>query len=112
MNKLLSAIGHFFKNAGVVVGRTFEKLFGPDAAHNFAVGAEAILKSDLGKIVWTAVTEAGSVATGAEAKAIALEKITAAAKAAALDAKDSIVNMLIEVAVQKAKGSFGPDPTA
>jgi hypothetical protein len=112
MNKLLSAIGHFFKNAAVFVGAEFEQLFGPDAAHNFAVGAEGILKSELGKIVWTAVNEAGAAVAGIEARSIALSKIALEAKTAGIEAKDSIVNMLLEIAVQKTKNSFGPDSEA
>lgn len=112
MHKLLGAIGHFFKNAAVILSHEFEALFGSDAAHNFAVGAEGLLKSALGKIVWIAVNEAAAVASGADARGIALSKIADAAKTAGITAKDSIINMLLEVAVQKAKGSFGPDPKA
>lgn len=110
MNKFLSAIGHFFKNAAVFVSDAFVKIFGADAAHNLAAAAEGILKTDLGKIVWTAVNEAAALAAGTDKRAAAFANIATAAKSAGIDAKDSIVNMLIELAVQKVKGSFGPDP--
>ena len=112
MNKLISAIGHFFKNAAVFVSDVFVKVFGEDAAHNLAAAAEGILKTNLGTIAWTAVNEAAAAASGTDAKNLAFQKIAEAAKVAGIEAKDSIINMLIELAVQKVKGSFGPAPTA
>lgn len=106
--KFFSAIGHFFKHVAVFVSDAFIKVFGPDIAHNLAVGAESALKSALGKIVWAAVQEFQSLATGAEKQAAAFAKITAEAKTAGIDATSSIINMLIEIAVQKIKGQFGP----
>jgi hypothetical protein len=108
MDKFFSAIGHFFKHAAVFIADGFVKIFGPDAAHNFAAGAVAILETDLGKIALTAVQEVQNLATGAERQAGAFAKIAAGAKAAGIDAGESIINMLIEVAVQWIKGSFGP----
>ena len=101
-------IGHFFHNAGVFVSDVFVKIFGEDAAHNLATAAEGILKTDLGKIAWTAVQEAEALAAGTDKKAAAFAAILSAAKAAGIEAKDSIINMLIELCVQKIKGSFGP----
>lgn len=103
-----SAIGHFFKNVEVTVSDAFVKLFGADAAHNLAVAAEGILKTDLGKIAWTVVNEVEAMAAGTEKQAAAFSKIVTSATAAGIDAKGSIVNLLIELAVQKLKGSFGP----
>lgn len=110
MGKLLAAIKHFVTNVGVFVSDTFVKIFGQDAAHTFAVAAESVLNSDLGKIAWTAVQEAENLATGVDKKAAAFANIVAAAKTDGIEAKDSIVNMLIEMAVQKVKGQFGPAP--
>ena len=107
-SSIWTSIAHFFKNVEVVVSDVFVKLFGADASHNFAVAAEGILKTDLGKIALVAVQETQSLATGAEKQAAAFAKITSAATAAGIDAKGSIVNLLIEMAVQKLKGSFGP----
>lgn len=106
--KFFSAIGHFFKHVAVFVSDMFISIFGGDIAHNFAVGAESVLKSALGQIVWTAVRESQALATGAEKQAAAFAKITAEAKTAGIDATSSIINMLIEIAVQKIKGQFGP----
>lgn len=108
MKNVFSAIGHFFKHIGVFVADEFVKSFGPDIAHTFVVGAEGLLETLLGKMAWTAVNEFKALATGAEKQAAAFAHITAAAAAAGIDAKASIVNMLIEIAVQKLNGMFGP----
>ncbi len=108
MNKFFSAIGHFFKHVAVSVGDTFVKIFGQDIAHSFAVGAESILHSELGKIALVAVKEVEGLASGAEKRAMAFSKIVAASKSAGIDAAESIINLLIEIAVQSLKGQFGP----
>lgn len=105
-----SSVFHFLKHIGVYVSDAFVALFGSDAAHNFAVGAESILKTDLGKIVMTAVQEASNLATGAEKKAAAFAAIATQAKASGIEMKDSLVNMLIELAVSRMKGVFGATP--
>lgn len=107
-SSIWTSIAHFFHNVEVFVSDTFVKVFGADAAHNFAVGAEGILKTDLGKIVWAAVNEVEALAAGTEKQGAAFAKIVAVATAQGIDAKGSIVNLLIELAVQKLKGSFGP----
>lgn len=102
-----ASIGHFFKHVEVTVSELFVKLFGADAAHNFAAAAESLIKTDLGKIAMVAVTEASALAAGTDKKAVAFSKIVSSAKAAGYEVGDSIVNLLIEVCVQKVKGSFG-----
>jgi hypothetical protein len=102
-----SAIGHFFHNVEVVISDAFVSLFGADAAHNFAAGAEALIKTQLGQLALAAVTEAQALAAGTDKRAAAFSKITADATSAGLQVKDSIVNMLIELCLQKVKGSFG-----
>lgn len=102
-----TSVVHFFKHIGISVSNTFVLLFGIDAAHTFAIGAESLLKSDLGKIAMTAVQEASLMASGAEKKAAAFAKITAEAKTRGLDVENSLVNMLIELAVARFKGLFG-----
>ena len=102
-----SKIGGFFHKVGYYIGEGFAKLFGENAAKAFAVSSLAILKSDLGKLAMTAVTEAAALAAGTDKRAAAFAKIVSGAKTAGLDAKDSIVNMLIELALQTVKGSFG-----
>jgi hypothetical protein len=112
MDNFFGAIGHFFKHIAVFVSDSFVKLFGSDAAHTFAVGALSLLKTDLGKIATEAVQEAENVAAGVDKYGFAFAKIVAAATAAGLDAKESIINMLIELAVQALKGAFGPKDAA
>jgi hypothetical protein len=103
-----TSIAHFFHNVEVTVSDVFVKIFGADAAHNFAAASEGILKTDLGKIALAVVNEVEATAAGTDKHAAAFSKILTAATAAGLDAKNSIVNLLIEIAVQKLKGSFGP----
>jgi hypothetical protein len=97
----------FFHKVGYYVSEAFAKIFGEQAAKQFAAGALSILKTDLGKIVLEAVAEVQKVATGAEARAAAFAKAASTAKAAGIDAGESILNMLIELAVQTVKGNFG-----
>lgn len=101
------SIKGFFTKVGYYVAEGFTKLFGKDAAQHFAVASVAILKSELGKIATAAVTEAAAMAAGTDKRAAAFAKIGAQAKAAGIEAKDSIVNMLIELATQTVKGTFG-----
>jgi hypothetical protein len=107
-----SAIGNFFKHAEVVVGEVFITLFGADAAHNFAASAESLLKTELGQIALTAVTEVSSMAVGIDKRATAQSKIMAAAKSAGIGASQSIVNLLLELCVQRVQGAFGGAPIA
>jgi len=111
-HSIWSSIGHFFKHIEVVVSDLFIKLFGPAQAHNFAVAAESLIKTDLGAIAMDAVTEAKALAAGADKRSAAFSKIAAAAKGKGLDVKDSIINLLIEMCVQRLKGSFGPAPAS
>ncbi len=108
MNRIISAIGHFVKHSAVWVSQKFVALFGSDAAHNLAVAAESVLKSQIGKITLTAVEELMAVKIpGSEKAAQAMAKIAAAAKEAGIEIARSEINLLIEVAVQKLKANFG-----
>lgn len=107
---VFKAIGHFVKHVAVIVSQAFVSLFGSDAAHTFAVAAESLLHSAIGQIAWTAVQEAQNLAAGTDKAATAFSTIATAAKAQGITVADSVINMLIEVAVQKLKGSFGPAP--
>lgn len=98
---------HFLKHAGVYISDTFIALFGRDSAHAFAVGAESLLHSELGKLAMIAVQEVESMASGAEKMAAAFEKVAAGAKATGLTVKDSLIHLLIEVAVSRLKGLWG-----
>ena len=108
LHHLLSVVGHFFKEIAVYVSDAFVALFGKDAAHTFAVGAEGVLKSALGQIALNAVQQAAAAAQGQEARGLAFQKIVEGARASGINAKDSLINMLLELALQRVKGSFGP----
>src|SRR2546430_252458 len=105
-----TSLFHFLKHVGVYVSETFIGLFGADAAHTFAVGAESLLKSDLGKIAMVAAEEAQSLATGTDKMAVALHKVLAEATKQGLEVKESLARMLIEIAVARLKGMFGATP--
>jgi len=97
----------FFHTAAVDVSDVFVKIFGQAQAKAFVTGAEAVLKTDLGKIAVVAVKDAEGLASGVEKQAAAFSQITTQAKASGIDASTSIVNMLIELAVQAVRGEFG-----
>lgn len=107
---VLTRIKNFLEHAEVTVSAAFTKIFGADAAETFAASAESLLKTELGKIAVTAVQDAATATSlsGAEKKAQAFSNITSAAKSAGIDASNSIINLLIETAVQRVGGAFGP----
>lgn len=106
-----TSVWHFLKHVSVYVSDKFIGLMGKDAAHTFAVGAESLLKSDLGKIVTVAVEEVQNLASGTDKMAVALGKVLTEATKQGLDVKESLARMLIEIAVGRLKGLFG-SPTA
>lgn len=106
-----SKIGSFFKHAEVDVADWFEEDFGP-AAHTFAVGAEALLKTQLGQIALVAVQNAEALENSSEKWDAAGKAILAAAEQAGLTVATSLKNLLIELAVQTLKLTFGPSSTA
>jgi hypothetical protein len=76
-----------------------EHVFGKDfVAHEEAL-AHSILSTALGKIVGTSVVEVQALAAGTDKRAAALEKIGAAVKSTGIEAKDSFVNLALEVLV-------------
>lgn len=101
-----SKVASFFKHATVDVADWFEKEFG-DAAHTFATGAEALLETQLGQIAQVAVQQAAGLENDTEKASAAGSAILAAAEQAGLQVSDSLKNLLIELAVQKLKGTFG-----
>lgn len=108
MNKIIAAISHFVKHCAVFVSDTFVKVFGSDIAQNFASAAEGLIHSAIGQIVMAAVQEVQHLATGEEKYAAAFAKITTAAQGAGIIVGESIINLLIEICVQRVKGNFGP----
>jgi len=107
MNGFFSKVEAFFHNAEVAVSAGFVKLVGQAQAKAFATGVEAIVKTDLGKIAIAAVKAAEGLASGELKHAAAFAEITTQAKASGLDVENSVINMLIELAVQTVKGTFG-----
>jgi hypothetical protein len=100
----------FFHAAGHLVSEAFIKLFGNDAATQFASASLSLLKTTVGQIAMGAVTEAAKVASGAEAQKAAFSTVISEITKLGLSAKNSEINMLIELAVQAVKGSFGSLP--
>lgn len=96
----------FIRGVRIKIGGIFLKIFGKTAAENFGKSALEILKSDLGKVVVAVVGSLSGIASGEAARSIALSRIRTVAVASGLDAKDSIINMLIELAVARLKGHF------
>lgn len=111
IKRITSAVVHFFHHIEVAVSDVLVTLFGQDPAHSFAIGAESLLKTELGKIAMIAVQEVENMASGAEKKAAALDKILSEAKTRGLEVKTSLLNMLVELAVGRLKGLWG-SPTA
>ena len=105
---IFKSIGRGVKATAIWVSNIFIALFGRDASEQFARSALAILKSDFGKIVLTVVTTLATTnLTNEQRRAEAFTHIKTAALAAGIDAKDSIVNLLIELAVSTIKQNFG-----
>jgi hypothetical protein len=109
----LGAIGHKIKAAfqalGHVLASAFVAVFGAQAASDFAKAAQKILASDFGKVVLTTVEGLQGVAVsqgGAVARDKAISDIATSAKSAGLDIKDSMIALLVELAVQKLKGTL------
>lgn len=104
---LWSKISGFVHGAAVKVADVFIKIFGADASHKFAQGALALLKTAEGKIVLDAVEFAETLATdGAGKRAAAFEKIVADFKTQGKEVSNSLVSMMIELAVQFLKGNI------
>lgn len=102
-------VGHEIKAGAKAFGHIFVALFGKKASQEFVASAEEILKSDFGKVIQAIVNGLMGVAAsqgGAVARAQALTEIKTAAVSAGLDLKDSLINLLIELAVNKAKGTL------
>ncbi|SRR6266568_11563 len=115
----LKSIGHDIKSAVIAVGHGFERLFGKQEAHDFGQAALGLLKSDLGQIVVAEVEALAGVSdmTGVQKAAQAQGEILTKAEQLGISTSKSIVNMLIELAVQFITGNltadkFSTPPTA
>jgi hypothetical protein len=107
-------IGHGVKVAAIAVAHGFENIFGAQASQDFGHAALDVLKSALGQIVVAEVSALAGVSdlSGAEKAAQAQAAILKQVQALGIDASKSIVNMLIELAVQFIKGNLEAIPHA
>jgi hypothetical protein len=102
-------ISKWVHGAEVEVSDAFVAVVGKQAAEQFAQGALALLKTAEGKIVADAVAAVQTLATdGAGKRAAAFEKIGADFKTQGISVGGSLLNMLIEIAVQALEGGFLP----
>lgn len=107
----LKKVVSFVKHSAVTVSDLFVKLVGHDAAVNFAHASMDVLKSDLGAITVDAVHAVESLdpnAPGDVKKAQAFAQIVTDAKAKGIETSNSIISMLIELAVNVLKGHAQP----
>jgi predicted short-subunit dehydrogenase-like oxidoreductase (DUF2520 family) len=83
------------------VSAFFVTVFGADAAQKFAVGSVAVLKTAAGVLAMDAVQYASGLklGSGAEARATAAAKLENDAKAQGISLTNSVINLLIELAV-------------
>ena len=98
IKKAFGKLWRFFKK--VAVG-----MFGKSALNKLVAAARAMLKTELGKVAWSVVLElqSGSL-TNSQKKSAAFKRIKQAAKGAGIEVKDSLLNLLIEMAVARLKG--------
>ena len=107
LTKLLSHVKH----AAIAVGATFAKLVGHDRAVSLGHAALDVLQSALGKIASAAVAQVETQdpsAPGDVKFSKAASIVAKTAKAAGIEAKDSIIHLLVQLAVSVLKGHFAP----
>ena len=96
--KFFKKVGRFFKR--IAVG-----LFGKSALKKLGEAARKIFREAFGKIVMQIVTEIDPLnLSNAQKRRFAFGRIKNAAKNAGLESKDSLINLLIELAVARLKG--------
>ena len=84
------------------------KIFGKKALDAFRKGARALLIEEVGRIALTVVTSISLGAlTNGEKRDAAFKQIKEQAKESGLNIKDSILNLLIELALQRLKEKTG-----
>ena len=101
-------VGHDIKAVAIKAKNLFVSIFGSQAAQEFGSAALGLLKSALGQIVVAEVqTLAGdNTLTGVDKAAQAQASILKQAETAGITVSKSIVNMLIELAVQFISGNL------
>lgn len=104
MSNLFAKIAHWVHGAATKVSDAFVAIFGADAAHQFASGALAILKTDVGQVALDAVEAVESLALDpAQKHAAAFDQIVSEFKSKGIAAADSTIHLLIELAVASLK---------
>ena len=99
-------VKHFFKRFANGWKRVMIRIFGKDALKALGVAAKKLLKSELGKIVMAVVAElVQSNLSNSEKREEALRRIKDQAKESGLEYKTGIINLLIELAVNRLKGA-------
>lgn len=86
----------------------FKALFPGGAAQALKIAANAALATPLGQIVWQAVQDIQNSMPGADGDAkriAAVGTVIAAATQTGVQWKQSLINLLIELAVQRLKGT-------
>ena len=102
----------------VHVKEGFVKLFGEQAAKDFAKASLELLKSNAGQVVLTAVAGLMNVQgmSGADKKAAAFKEVVGGLEKQGVqlgkDIAESEINLLIETSVNALKGHFAPIMTA
>ncbi len=110
LKDIFSKVHEFVDKIGHVIAGTFVAIFGKQQAQDFAKAALGILDTVAGKIVTdivAAVESANPSASGHQKAADAFNQIKNSFHANGLEAKDSFINLLIEIAVQATKGTLG-----
>ncbi len=108
---LLHKVGGFVKHSAVVVSDAFAKVVGHDNAVNFGHAALGMLQSDLGVIVVDAVKAVQTLdpnASGDQKKSQAFAQVLVDSKAKGIETSNSIISLLVELAVGVLKGHYGP----
>jgi uncharacterized protein (DUF342 family) len=106
----VSKITAFVHSVKVHVSDAFVKLFGKDQSEAFAAAALSLLHSAAGVVISDAVKAAEELinATGEEKRAAALKQILSDSRIQALGVSKSVLNLVLELAVQTlAKSAFG-----
>ena len=99
----------FFSGFKTKVSQIFSFLFGEKEAAAFGTAALGLLKTELGQIAFTVVESISfEELSNAQSRKLAFKQIASAAKDGGLEYKDSIINLLIELAINSLKGHFGP----
>jgi hypothetical protein len=100
-----------FRKTTTCVSHEFVRLFGEEEAEKFAKASEGILRSALGTIVMTCVkavqTGANPKTSNSDLRKQAFDAIVKAIETNGIKAAESLINMLIELALQVLKGKIG-----